>query len=163
MRDRTGAFKTRIAAGLAACVLAAGLAAPALADREGHGGRAMGPRMMRRALASLDLSADQRDKIQAIVKGAAPDLKALHDKLRQDRDALNAAADAQPANPSAVGAAFLKLRGDREAIKAEAAKVRQAIDTALTPDQRSRLEGFLSAHRQGRGRFRSGGPDRDNR
>jgi Spy/CpxP family protein refolding chaperone len=147
----------RLATGLSAMALAAGLAgAPALAaDHAGPGGGRMGGGL-RHALASLDLSQDQKDKIKAIVAAERPAIQSLREGMREDASELKSLASAQPADPAAVGAAFLKVRSDREAMKAERQKVHAQIDAILTPDQRTKLDGYLSALKERRHGFRTG-------
>src|SRR5437773_8191517 len=104
---------------LAAAVLAAGLAAvPALAQDGAapHGGRMGGA--LRQALSSLDLTQDQKDKIHAIRDAEKPTIQSLREQMRQDAQALRATEDSG-GDAAAVGSAFLKVRGDRQAIKAE--------------------------------------------
>src|SRR5947207_12045631 len=136
----------RLATGLSATALAAGLAgSPALAaDHAGPGGGRMGGGL-RRALASLDLSQDQKDKVKAIVAAEKPAIQSLREGMRADASELKSLASAQSADPAAIGAAFLKVRADREAMKAERQKVLAQIEGVLTPDQRTKLDGYLSA------------------
>ena len=135
----------RLATGLSATALAAGLAgSPALAaDHAGPGGGRMGGGL-RRALASLDLSQDQKDKVKAIVAAEKPAIQSLREGMRADASELKSLASAQPADTAAIGAAFLKVRADREAMKTERQKVLAQIEEVLTPDQRTKLDGSLS-------------------
>jgi Spy/CpxP family protein refolding chaperone len=127
-------------------------AAPLLAQPgPGRGGRMGG--MLRHALASLDLTQDQKDKIHAVLDAERPAMQALREQMRTDAKALRATADSS-SDPATVGKAFLKVKADREAMKAERQKIRTQIESYLTPEQKSKLDGFLSAVRaRGRGRW----------
>ena len=150
MTRKEGIFG-RLALGLSAAALAGALAlAPALsAQPPGRGGGRMGG-MLRHALGALDLSQDQKDKIHEILQAEKPALQSLREQMRTDRRALRDAADSN-ADAATVGNAFLKLRSDRQAMRAERDKVKTQIETLLTPEQKAKFEGFLAAARFHRG------------
>jgi Spy/CpxP family protein refolding chaperone len=143
---------------LGSLALTAALAAAPLRAQPGpgHGGRMGGGRMggmLRQALASLDLTQDQKDKIHAVLDAEKPAMQALREQMRTDAKALRATADTS-SDPATVGKAFLKVKADREAMKAERQKIRTQIESYLTPEQKTKLDGFLSAVRaRGRGRW----------
>jgi Spy/CpxP family protein refolding chaperone len=140
----------------AAAVLAAG----ALAARASLAQPAPGPgrfaRGIRAAMATLDLTDAQKDKVKAIFASHKDEAEAFHATMKTDRDALKAAASATNPDPAAVGAAFLKVRADGEAAKAKMKAVKAEIDAVLTPEQRAKLEGWIAAHRQERRAMRGG-------
>jgi periplasmic protein CpxP/Spy len=160
MNRKPGNVSNRIAAALGAAALAAAvMAAPATAgEGRAHGERGghCGPRMLRHALSQVDLSEAQKEKIRELVEARKSKMQALHAELRESGRALRAAADAQPADPAAVGAAFLELKSQREEIRAEKKALRNEISAVLTPEQRAELEGFLEGMRE-RGRARGAG------
>ena len=112
-------------------------------------------------MATLDLSDTQKDKVKAIFASHKDEGLAFHAQAKADREALKAAASAANPDPAAVGAAFLKVRANGEAVKSKMKAVRTEIDAVLTPDQRAKLDGWIAAHRQQRGMLRGGGPAQD--
>jgi len=146
MRGRTTG---RLAAGaVAASLLLAGSAA--LAAGQGfRGGREGAPgRGLRAALATLDLTAEQKVKVEELFEAEKARLEALRNDGRAAREALRTAAEASNPDPAAVGSAFLKLRAHREAVKAEREASRGKLEALLTAEQRARLQGWRDAHRQ---------------
>lgn len=121
---------------------------------------APGPRagaVLRRALASLDLTADQQTKVQAILEASRSDFQAARTEGRNGREALKAALAKPTPDPKEVGEAFLKLDANRKAVRSQMEGVKTRVDAVLTPEQRAKLDGFLAAVR-GRGRGGPGGP-----
>lgn len=92
----------------------------------------------------LDLSQEQKDAIKAAVEAEAPKLKALHETLRADREALKALVDATTQDPCAIGTAFLKVRTDEEAIRTELQAFRTTIEGILTAEQKLVLQGCIA-------------------
>ena len=115
-------------------------------------------RGVRAAMATLDLSDTQKDKVKAIFASHKDEGLAFHAQAKADREALKAAASAANPDPAAVGAAFLKVRANGEAVKSKMKAVRTEIDAVLTPEQRAKLDGWIAAHRQQRGMLRGGPP-----
>ena len=104
----------------AAVVLGLLLAAsPTLAGpgrREGRPGGMGGD--LRRALAALDLTEDQKTKMKELFENGRQRRETLRQEGRTAREALRAAAGAAAPDPAAVGAAFLRLKAHREAASA---------------------------------------------
>lgn len=133
----------RIAVAAGALVLTSGLAGLALAGpgRGGeHGGMGpgMGPRL-HSALRHLDLSDTQKEQIKAKLEAAKPNLQALRDQGKVDRDALKALLDAPNPDKQAVGEATIRLHEHRQAVRAEMERTRTEIEALLTPEQREKL------------------------
>jgi Spy/CpxP family protein refolding chaperone len=129
-----------------AVALAASLAAgTAFAQAQGRGPFARG---IRAALATLDLSQDQKDKVQASFQTMKPQLKALRAKAKGDRQALEALMAAPNPDPAAVGAATLKVHANRQAMRAQMETMRTNLEAILTPEQQANLKGYLAAKRQ---------------
>jgi Spy/CpxP family protein refolding chaperone len=147
--------------GGAALILAGALAGSAALAQPAPGGPG-GPNKLaqgiRAAMATLDLSDAQKEKIKAIFESHKEEGAALRAQAKADRDALKAAASAAKPDPAVVGAAFLKVRADRETAKAKMKAVRAEIDAVLTPEQRAKLDGWIAAHRQMRRGLRGGPP-----
>ncbi|HEY3351341.1 MAG TPA: periplasmic heavy metal sensor [Thermoanaerobaculia bacterium] len=141
-----------------ALLLAGALAAGAALAQSGPGGPGRFARGIRAAMATLDLSDAQKEKVKAIFESHKEEGAALRAQTRTDREALKAAASAAKPDPALVGAAFLKVRADGETARAKMKAVRAEIDAVLTPEQRAKLDGWIAAHRQMRGGLRSGPP-----
>ena len=94
-------------------------------------------------LGILDLTEAQKTAIRQFIDAEKPTLQSLHDTLKTDLQTLKTDADATRPNPCAVGSDFLKVASDREAIRAEAGKIKDFIDSQLTPEQKAKLEGCL--------------------
>jgi len=138
---------------LAAAALSLAVTAGTAAAQNGPRGGGRG--MLRHAMASLDLSQDQKDKIQAVLQTAKPEMAPLRQQMRDDARALKSAADSG-ADAATVGQAFLKVRGDRQALKAERQKVRAQVEALLTPAQKTKLDGYLAAVKGRRHGFAGG-------
>jgi len=141
--------------GAATLLLAGALAARTALAQPAPGRFARG---IRAAMATLDLSDAQKDKVKAIFASHKAERMAFHAQAKANRDALKAAASA--ANPDAVlvGTAFLKVRADGQAAKAKMTAARTEIDAVLTPEQRAKLDGWIAAHKQQRAMLRGGPP-----
>jgi Spy/CpxP family protein refolding chaperone len=138
---------------LVAGALAAGVALAQPAPGEGRFARGI-----RAAMATLDLTDAQKEKVKAIFASHKDEGMAFHVQAKANREALKAAASAASPDPAAVGAAFLKVRADAEAAKAKMKAVRAEIDAVLTPAQQAKLDGWIAAHRQQRRAMFGSGP-----
>ncbi len=142
-----------VATALALGISLAGV--PALA-REGGPGRAGAGPVLRGALASLDLSADQKDKVRALFLSQKGAFQARRDEARAARQALREAASAADPDPAAVGKAFLRVRASRQAARSSLTDLRARLEAILSPEQKARFDGYLAAARDAR-RARMGG------
>ena len=113
-------------------------------------------RALRGGLATLDLSDDQKAKIRTILESKRDAAQGLTLTMRTDAKALHDLAAAPNPDPAAVGAAFLKLKADRDAVRGAAEGVLGEIKGVLTSEQQTKLDGYLAALRQMR-RARHGG------
>jgi Spy/CpxP family protein refolding chaperone len=121
----------------------------ALAGQGFRGGREGAPgRGLRAALATLDLTEDQKTKVKALLESERPRYEALRQEGRAAREALRTAAGAAAPDPAAVGTAFLGVQAHRKAVRAERESSRQKLEALLTAEQRAKLEGWRDAHRQ---------------
>lgn len=145
-----------IGLGVGATALALVLAGVALAGNQGGGGHF--GRGLRAALATVDLTQDQKDKIKASFEAKKPELSALREKAKTDREALRALVTAANPDPAAVGVATLKVHANRQAMRARMEEMRTNLAAILTPEQVAKLDGWIAAHRQQRGKFRGGPP-----
>jgi Spy/CpxP family protein refolding chaperone len=111
-------------------------------------------RAYQRILAQLNLTADQKNQIDALLATEKPVIANLGRQLKADAAALRDAAAAAQPDAGAVGGAFLKVRSDRTALRAELQKVRSGTEAVLTPDQKGAFEAYLTTLRTMRRRFR---------
>jgi hypothetical protein len=102
-------------------------------------------RTVRDALATLNLSPAQRARATAIAAAARPALRILARQRLADASALRTALAATPADPVIVGDAAIRLRADRQAARAELARVVEATRNLLTDAQRLRFDAYLDA------------------
>lgn len=109
------------------------------------------------ALTRLDLSEAQKADVQRIMDSRKATFQSLRGQMRTDWQALDAAAAAQSPSTSEVGAAFLKVRSDREAMRTEHKATMEQIRAILTPDQKDKLDTMIQKRQerfQGRGGMR---------
>jgi Spy/CpxP family protein refolding chaperone len=158
-------FKT----GIAAAVLAAGVAVAGYASAQntpaGPGPfRPDGPPMMRGRggpmgrggpaglpLPRLNLTDAQRDQVQLIVQSHDQELKALAPRVRQAREALDAAIAAASFDEAAIRARAADLaQAEADLIVAQARLRAEIVQQVLTADQKTQLQ-QLESGRGGRG------------
>jgi protein CpxP len=136
-------FATRQLAPVAALLFALGATlasaqdAPRHAKMGGHGKMGFG---MMRGLARLDLTEAQKTQVKGIMESRKATFESLRERMRADREALDAAAEAQSPNPAAVGAAYLKVRENRETMRAEHRATMEQIRAILTPEQQEKFD-----------------------
>lgn len=140
------------------------LAGSAAAAQEFRAGREGAPgRSLKAALATLDLTDAQKEKVRQLLESERPKYESLRQEGRAARQALRAAADAPDVDPAAVGAAFMSVRAHAKTVRAEREASKLKLEALLTPEQKGRLEGWLEAHRRmrrgpGAGMGRQGRP-----
>jgi periplasmic protein CpxP/Spy len=133
------------------------LAGSAALAGQGRRGREGAPgRGIRAALAELDLTDAQEAKVKELLESEKPKYVALREDGRAAREALRTAAKSATPDPATVGTAFLRVDAHRKSLRAERESSRQKLEALLTPEQRAKLEGWISAHRQMRGQAREG-------
>ncbi len=152
MKHRGFTLRNMLMTGALLVALPAGLAAAQPASGEGGqggpGGR-MGPagKVLRGALAQLDLSQEQKDKVKAVIQSEKGGMQTMEARHRADALTLrDLAATAQP-DPKAVGEAFLKVKQNRETAKEAREKVLGKVEALLTPAQKAKFEGYVQAAR----------------
>ncbi len=107
--------------------------------------------LLRRALASLDLTDTQKTDIRGVFEKAKPSLQDLGAQVRTDREALRAAAQVAQPDPAAVGKAFLKVQSDGKDLRAAFEKLLSDVRAFLTPEQQAKLDGYIAAWKHRRG------------
>jgi Spy/CpxP family protein refolding chaperone len=147
-----------LTSGLAAVAFAA-LTLSAFADdrpgieRVGRAGGGHGIMKLRKCLSSLDLSADQKSAIQAIVTAAKPTLEADAATVKSDRQKVSADITAG-ADKCVIGQDVLTAHTDALALRTAAAAVRDQILAKLSTDQQNSVKDCLAAGRAGDVGFR---------
>lgn len=161
---RTLLIAAAVAGGVAAT---AAVAAPPGGCGDGNYGAGFGPGMggrggmdpevrVDRLAARLDLSAEQREQVRAIIDKAQPETLALREKLNDNRQQLQTLArdgDAKESEIRKLAETQGKLMAD---MIVQRAKVHNAINTVLTPEQRERFQQMGPGRGPGRGGPRGG-------
>ncbi len=108
-------------------------------------------RMVRHLAIEIDASADQQEKLRAIVKGAVRDLMPLREKAHSSHQRAHALLT----QPIVDRAAIEALRTEKMALADQASRrVAQALGDAaevLTPDQRRKIDDHIQWRRHWRG------------
>ena len=144
-----------LTSGLAAVAFAAMTLSAFADDRPagilaGHAAGGHGLRKLRRCLATVDLSADQKAAIAAIVAGAKPTLEADAQTVKADHEKLQADISSG-ADKCVVGQDLLTAHADAQALRAAAGAVRDQIVAKLSPDQQGKLTACLASGPHGPG------------
>jgi len=105
----------------------------------GPGGPAMEGGMLH-ALASLDLTDDQKGRIKAILETSRPTIEPLVDALAQSKRALSDAVHAPAFDEQAIRAAASATAKSEGDLAVERARVGTKVRALLTPEQRDRLD-----------------------
>jgi Spy/CpxP family protein refolding chaperone len=151
-------FAIRQLAPVTAVVFALGATLASAQDAPHRHGKMGGFGM--RGLSRLDLTESQKADVKRIMESRKATFDSLHERMRSDWEALDAAAEAQSPNTSAVGAAYLKVRSDREAFRAERKATMEQIRSVLTPEQQQKLDTMKQERKE---RFGSRGERRGRR
>lgn len=139
---------------VAALLFTLGVALASAQDGPHPHGR-MGGMFGMRGLSRLDLTDSQKADVQRIMESKKATFRSLREQMRADWQALDAAAGTRSPNTSEVGAAFLKLRAGREAMRAERQATMEQIRAILTPEQKEKLD-TMKRNRQERFEGRRG-------
>ncbi|HSM52520.1 MAG TPA: Spy/CpxP family protein refolding chaperone [Thermoanaerobaculia bacterium] len=144
---------TRKIALLAAVALLAAL--PALAQPPGAGlgpraGAGMGPfgpgpeeigeRLIARLDHLLDLSAAQKDQIEALAAGHRDTVQPLREQERTNAEQLRTLLDGSNPSPAEVGRLVIANHGLREQIRSQRERFDAELSALLTPEQRAAWE-----------------------
>jgi len=104
------------------------------------GHRKMGGFGILRGLSRLNLTASQKNDVRQILDSRKATFQSLHEQARANWDALRTVSESQAPDRSAVGAAFLKLRASRQALRAERESAMQEIRSHFTTEQKNQLD-----------------------
>lgn len=95
---------------------------------------------MMRGLSRLDLTESQKADVKRIMESRKATFESLRDRAHSDWETLQNLSEGSAPDTSAVGAAFLKLRADREALRAERKSTMQEVRSILTTEQKEKLD-----------------------
>jgi Spy/CpxP family protein refolding chaperone len=115
------------------------------------GHRKMGGFGILRGLSRLNLTESQKNDVRQILDSRKATFQSLHEQARANWDALRTVSESQAPDTSGVGAAFLKLRASRQALRAERESAMQEIRSHLTTEQKNQLDTMKQERRE---RFR---------
>lgn len=121
----------------------------ASAQDASSGHRKMGGFGILRGLSRLNLTESQKNDVRQILDSRKATFQSLHEQARADWDALRTLSESQAPDTSAVGAAFLKLRASRQALRAERESAMQEVRSVLTTDQKNQFD-MMKQQRQER-------------
>ena len=93
----------------------------------------------------VDLTAEQRTQVAAILEAARPGMQEKLAAVAAAREALRAALEAQPQDACAVGNAAIVVQGALQALRDTRDAVRRQIAEVLTPEQLARFDGCIDA------------------
>jgi Spy/CpxP family protein refolding chaperone len=129
---------TLVGLSAAALLLASGAAAQPFGPDEGERGR--GPRGIRAAARFLELTEEQQAVAREAFQKQRPEMEALHEQMREVREALRDSLETEAPDPLAVGELMIEghaLRGQARALREESKAV---LESVLTPEQKQKLE-----------------------
>ena len=116
--------------------------------QDGSGHHKMGGFGMMRGLSRLNLTDAQKNDVRQIMDAKKATFESLHQQARANWDALQTVSESSSPDPAAVGAAFLKLKASRQALRAERESVMQQIRSILTTDQKNQLDTMKQERQQ---------------
>ena len=93
----------------------------------------------------VDLTAEQRTQVAAILEAARPGMQEKLAAVGAAREALRAALETQPKDACAVGNAAIGVQTALQALRDTRDAVRQQIAEVLTPEQLARFDGCIDA------------------
>jgi len=133
-----------------AMLLTLGVTLASAEDSARGGHRGMGGRGILKGLSRLDLTETQKTEVRRIMESRHAALESLGSRFQADRDALRAAADAPSADPTAVGAAYLRVRANGETMRAERQKTMEEVRAVLTNEQREKFDAMKESFKERR-------------
>jgi Spy/CpxP family protein refolding chaperone len=143
-----------VVAGVAAGALVAGasMAAepPARPDRRGPMGGRVG--------SYLGLSDEQKAQLADEREKARPQMQALFEKMRANREKMREALAAPAPDPATVGAIAIEAHQLQQQMKAQREAGEKALRAMLTPEQQTKLDALQALRGGGRGRMGRMGP-----
>jgi protein CpxP len=108
--------------------------------QDGSGHHKMGRFGIMRGLSQLNLTDAQKNNVHQILDARKATFESLRQQSRANWDALRTVSESSTTDPATVGAAFLKLKASRQALRAERESAMQQIRTVLTTEQKNQLD-----------------------
>jgi len=115
--------------------------------RHEHGKMGRGFGMMR-GLSRLDLTESQKTVVKRIMESRKATFESLRDRADADWEALRTVSEGSAPDTSAVGAAYLKLRADREALRAERQCTMQEVRSILTTEKKEKFDAMAQERKE---------------
>ena len=115
-----------------------GVALASAQDGRHEQGKRGGGFGMMRGLSRLNLTDSQKADVQRIMDSRKATFQSLRDRAHSDWEVLQNLSEGSAPDTSAVGAAFLKVRADREALRAERKSAMQEVRSILTTEQKGK-------------------------
>ena len=106
-----------------------------------------------RGLSRLDLTESQKADVKRIMETRKATFESLRERAHSNWEALQNLAEGSAPDRAAVGAAYLKVRADREALRAERESTMQEIRSILTTEQKEKLDTMKQERRERFGRL----------
>jgi len=126
----------------AAAIFAGGLTATKTFAADSSAPAPARPRIFQRVAGKLNLTADQRAQIKAVLSSEKETLQPLLARLRDARKNLRAAIRSSDANETAVRAASATVAAAEADLAVERMKIYGKIAPILTDEQRQRISDF---------------------
>ncbi len=105
-----------------------------------------------RGLSKLDLTESQKADVKRIMESRQATFESLRERARANWQALHELSEGSSPDSAAVGAAYLKVQADREALRAERKSTMEEIRTILTPEQKEKLDTMKQKRKERFGR-----------
>ena len=105
-----------------------------------------------RGLSRLDLTESQKADVKRIMESRKATFASLRERAHSNWEALQNLAEGSAPDRTAVGAAYLKVQADREALRAERESTMQEIRSILTTEQKEKLDTMKQERRERFGR-----------
>jgi Spy/CpxP family protein refolding chaperone len=127
----------------ATAVLSASAATAQQPFGPGEGGH--GPGGLRGPARILDLTEEQQAAARAIFEQGRPRMEALHEQMRENREALRDALESDPPDPFVVGELVIEGHSLQEQGRAVREESKEAFARILNAEQKSKLETLEAA------------------
>lgn len=105
-----------------------------------------------RGLSRLDLTESQKADVKRIMESRKATFESLRERARSNWDALQNLTEGSAPDRAAVGAAYLKVQADREALRAERESTMLEIRSILTTEQKEKLDTMKQERKERFGR-----------
>jgi protein CpxP len=121
----------------------------ALAQPFGPGEEGPGPGAFRGPGRFLELSEEQQEAARRIFEQQRPEMEALHEQMRENREQLRKAFEGGNPDPMSVGELVIEDHALKEKGRALHEQSKEAFEMLLTPEQKRKLEMLEAARAVG--------------